>query len=309
MKTPNPKPKLKTPILFLVFNRIDTTKQVFEKIKEARPKQLFIASDGPRKEKKGEKEVVEKVRKHVLDNIDWPCKVKTLFRKKNLGCKYAVSGAIDWFFKNVEQGIILEDDCLPSQSFFRFCEELLERYKSDERVMSISGYNPLDKFDVKESYLFSKYFYCWGWATWRRAWDKNDLEMKEYKKIKEEGRLKEDYPNFIERILREKRVNDCLNNKAKSWATSFGFSHQLNKGLCIVPRENLIENIGFSEEYSTNTKENKWDKKFLHRKSTEMKFPLKHPKKISSSKKFDKLHLKQDLKRVILKIVSNIWKR
>src|SRR6056297_619848 len=133
-KTKNKQKQFETPVLFLIFNRLDTTKQVFEEIRKAKPKQLFIAADGPRT--KQEKEKTDAVRKYVLDNIGWKCSVKKLFRNKNLGCKYAVSGAIDWFFENVEQGIILEDDCLPSQSFFRFCEELLEKYKDDERVMS-----------------------------------------------------------------------------------------------------------------------------------------------------------------------------
>jgi hypothetical protein len=293
------KPKLKTPVLFLVFNRLDTTKKVFAEIRKAKPQKLFIASDGARKNKPEEKEVVEKVRKYVLDNIDWPCKVKTLFRKKNIGCKYAVSGAIDWFFKNVEQGIILEDDCLPSQSFFRFCEELLERYKEDERIMSISGYNPLDKFDVKESYLFSKYFYCWGWATWRRAWDKNDLELKKYKEVK--NKLKSFLPGFFERIIYQKRFKDNITQRTNSWAISYLFTHIINKTLCIVPKENLVENLGFSDTKSTHTKENKWDKKFLNHEAREIEFPLKHPEKVILNKKFDSKFIMQDLKRIFLK--------
>ena len=132
---------LRVPVLFLVFNRFDTTKKVFEEIKRVKPKKLFISSDGPRKDKRKEKEVVEIIRKYLLDEIDWNCEVKTLFRNKNLGCKKAVSFAIDWFFKNVEEGIILEDDTIPNQDFFIFCEKLLEKYKEDERIMHISGNN------------------------------------------------------------------------------------------------------------------------------------------------------------------------
>ena len=145
--------ELDTPILFLVFNRLNTTKQVFEEIKKTKPKQLFIAADGPRN--KEEKKKTDAVKKYVLDNIDWKCQVKTLFRKKNLGCKYAVSGAIDWFFENVEQGIILEDDCLPDQSFFRFCQEMLERYKNEKKILNITGQNPLCKHNFFKSYSFS----------------------------------------------------------------------------------------------------------------------------------------------------------
>ncbi len=130
---------MNTPILFLTFNRLEETKQVFNEIKKYGPSKLYLASDGPRKNKEGEREIVKKIREYILDNITWPCKVKILFRHKNLGCKYAVSSAIDWFFKNERRGIILEDDCLPSQSFFRFCEEMLTKYKNDREIMQISG--------------------------------------------------------------------------------------------------------------------------------------------------------------------------
>jgi len=133
-----PKP-LETAVLFLVFNRLDTTKQVFEAIKKAKPPRLYIAADGARKNIDNEDKIVQDIRNYLISNIDWECEVKTLFREKNLGCKYAVSGAIDWFFENKEMGIILEDDCLPSQSFFWFCEELLNKYKDDKRIFLISG--------------------------------------------------------------------------------------------------------------------------------------------------------------------------
>ena len=122
---------LNTAVLFLVFNRLDTTKQVFEAIQQAKPPRLYVAADGARELKEGEAEIVKAVREFVIQNIDWECEVKTLFREQNHGCKMAVSGAIDWFFANEEKGIILEDDCLPSQSFFWFCEELLYKYKDD----------------------------------------------------------------------------------------------------------------------------------------------------------------------------------
>jgi len=222
------------------------------------------------------------------------CKTKFLFREKNLGCKYAVSGAIDWFFENVEQGIILEDDVLPDQSFFRFCQEMLERYKDDKRIMSVSGYNPLGKYNMGENYLFSKYFFCWGWATWRRAWKKNNLEMKNYF-IKNKGL------NFFERILFSKKLQDNLSGKISSWAIIFSHSHFENKGLSIVPQKNLIKNLGFSDISFTHTKENKWDNKFLNRKPHKLKFPLTHSKKVKSNKKFSRKYIIKEYKRIILK--------
>jgi len=299
MKTKKSEPKLKTPILFLVFNRPDTTKRVFEEIKKAKPKQLFIAADGPRT--KEEEEKTNSVRKYVISNINWPCKVKKLFRRKNLGCKYAVSGAIDWFFDNVTEGIILEDDCLPDKSFFRFCQELLKRYKNDERIMSISGQNYIGKFNVQESYLFSKYAFIWGWATWKRAWEKMDFELKKYCEIKKEEKLKKNYPNFIERKLRERKIRNVLNKKVDTWDIQWSVSHNINKKLCIIPKINLVENIGFSNNNFTNTKENYWDKKFLHHKANEMKFPLKHPKEFDINRGFFNKYILREILRISLK--------
>jgi hypothetical protein len=291
--------KRKTPILFLVFNRLDTTKQVFEEIRKAKPKQLFIAADGPRN--KEEKKKTDAVREYVLDNIDWRCEVSKLFRKENLGSKYAPSKAVDWFFENVEQGIILEDDCVPDTRFFWFCQELLERYRDDEKVISISGYNPLGNFNVLESYFFSKYPSGWGWATWKRSWKKLDLELKEYQKIRERKILKKYYPNFFERILIKKRINDCLNKNVFAWDIPWSVTHQMNNSFSIVPRVNLVENIGFLNLYSTHTKENKWDKKFLCHEAQKINFPLKHPEELKINKKFEQRCIRKNLSRVFLK--------
>ena len=236
---------LNTPILFLIFNRLDTTKQVFEEIRRAKPKQLFIACDGARN--KEEEIKVYRVRNHVLVNIDWECEVKTLFRKDNLGCKYAVSGAIDWFFKNVEQGIILEDDCLPDKSFFKFCEKMLEKYKDDTRIMHISGNNFL--IDYKRdiySYYFSTYGSIWGWATWKRAWKLYDIEIEGFGEIEDEGYLKYLYKNKLERIIKKRHLNQIING-LDTWDYQWNFCKLINSGLSIIPNNNLIKNIGFEK--------------------------------------------------------------
>jgi len=246
---------LDTPILFLVFNRLDTTKKVFEEIKKAKPKKLFIASDGPRKNKPGEKKIVEDLRKWVLDNLDWKCKVKTLFRDKNLGCKYAVSSAIDWFFENVEQGIILEDDCLPSQSFFRFCQELLEKYKNDERIMHISGTNVNSITPIEESYFFAYNYNVWGWATWKRAWNKYDLDIKKWPEIRKIGLIRRFSRNYIDYLLNIKGMNNLYNGKINTWDYQWAFACMINSALAIIPARNLIKNIGFGDcGTHTNTK-------------------------------------------------------
>ena len=168
------------PILFVVFNRYETTLRVFQVIRQQEPSRLFIAADGPRLNRSDDLEKCNQVRQ-IVDLVDWDCEVITLFRDANLGCRDAVSSAINWFFSHVDKGIILEDDCLPVPFFFSFCQEMLEYYQSDDRVMMVSGDNFQNGIQRgKGSYYFSKCCHIWGWATWKRAWDKYDVEMKSF---------------------------------------------------------------------------------------------------------------------------------
>ena len=173
-----------TPVLFLIFNRPDTTKQVFSAIQKARPPRLYVAADGPRSENPSEATSCELVRSIAL-NVDWECEVKTLFRDQNLGCRLAVSQAICRFLANEPEGIILEDDCLPSQSLFWFCQELLEHFRNDQRVGAICGFysNELD-YKPSASYFFSRYMRVWGWAGWRRSFEGYDSNLKNLKEKK-----------------------------------------------------------------------------------------------------------------------------
>jgi len=239
-----PPGSLTTPVLFIIFNRPDTTQKVFNAIRQAKPKQLFVAADGPRPDKEGEKEKCEQVRK-IIEQVDWDCEVNTLFRDKNLGCKIAVSPAIDWFFENIEEGIILEDDCLPDQSFFQFCEKMLVRYRNDIRIMMISGTNYLfNKVTISESYFFSKYYAIWGWATWRRAWIKYDVNMNSWPEFRNKKQLT--------RIFSDKEIIEyytnmfqaAYNNRINTWDIQWVYSCIFNNGLSIVPGKNLIANIG-----------------------------------------------------------------
>ena len=287
--------KLETPVLYLVFNRLDTVKQTFPEIKKAKPKQLFIAADGPRNSE--EKKKTDAVRKYVLDNINWKCEVKTLFREKNLGCKYAVAGAIDWFFENVEQGIILEDDCLPSQSFFRFCQEMLERYRGEKEVMQVSGTNFIDykTRNIGESYYFSKNAHIWGWATWGRAWKsyKVNLSKKDIELVSSFNL------NFLGKLRMKRDIRDSMKPKG-TWDSQWSYNVLLKEGLCIVPKYNLVENIGFGEGF-TNTASSKADLKFLVQKRNSLFFPLKHPIAKSINRAFDFYEQLKEYQRIILK--------
>lgn len=272
-----------TPILFLIFNRLDTTAKVFAEIKKIKPKYLFIAADGPRENKKGEKEKCEEVRKIVLDNIDWDCEVKTLFREKNLGCKYAVSSAIDWFFKNEEQGIILEDDCLPDLSFFGFCEELLKKYKNNKKIMMISGNN--FQFGIKRGdsdYYFSKYNHIWGWATWKRAWLKYDLKMLGYPNFKKDEKIKSIWNNKKIQNYWLYIFDEVYNNKINTWDYQWTYAIWNNNGLCILPNINLVSNIGFGKGASHT----KIYDKFSNIKTGKIK-NISHPKFLNQDVKAD----------------------
>ncbi|WP_236847099.1 hypothetical protein [Brachyspira catarrhinii] len=167
-----------TPILFIIFKRKDTALKVLEIIKQVKPKYLYIAADGWRDE--DEKIKCLETREAILNTIDFECNLKTLFREENVGCCYGPVNAINWFFENVEQGIILEDDCLPEISFFDYCEKLLNYYKDNERIMHIAGENPLDRKVGDASYYFATVMHGCGFATWRRAWRYNDPDMKSF---------------------------------------------------------------------------------------------------------------------------------
>ena len=240
-------------VLFVTFNRLDYVKETFEQIRRAKPPRFYIASDGPREHVEGEKEKVQEVRDYILSNIDWDCDVKTRFLEKNSGgCAYGVSGAVTWLFENEEDGIILEDDCVPSQSFFKFCEELLDKYKDDKRIWHIAGDAPIDNVKMKESYYFAKIQHCWGWASWADRWKYFKLDMSDYdlKNLKNFSKRK-DVQKYWKNIL-----IDLQKHKIDSWAYPWTYWIVANDGYCINPTKNLVSNIGVEGvHYSGNSSE------------------------------------------------------
>lgn len=276
--------KSNTPILFLTFNRLDTTKQVFQKIKEVKPCALYFASDGARLSREGEGEIVQRVRDFVLQNVDWDCEFKTLLQDQNLGCGRAVSSAISWFFEHEEMGIILEDDCLPSLSFFNYCESLLERYRHNTEVTHING-NNFDARSAQKSdydYHFTYYPQVWGWATWRRAW-KNYI----YRPLEDHEQLDKSQFNHMNWSQKEFDIQlrkwKSAGGEVDTWDYQWQFVNQLSASYAITPKKNLITNIGeFGTHFSGNTSK-------LHKKTYELGFPLSHPKKIEIDKKLQKV--------------------
>jgi len=246
--------ELDTPVLFLIFRSPDTTKKVFEQIRKAKPKQLFVAADGPREGKEGEKEKTEQARK-VIEQVDWDCEVSKNYSDVNLGGKVRPSSGIDWFFENVEEGIILEDDCLPSQSFFWFCQELLKKYRNDTRIMIISGDNFQFGQKRKEgTYYFSKYGGTWGWATWRRAWKHYDVNMKNFEEFKKEVQINNIFPIKQQQKYWTKTFQSVYDGKIVAWDYQWAYTRFINSGLSIMPNVNLVSNIGFGL-HATNTKD------------------------------------------------------
>ena len=306
-----PSTPLATPVLFMIFNRPDTTQKVFNAIRQAKPKKLFIAADGPLPDKEGELEKCQKVRE-IAASVDWDCEIKTLFRDKNLGCKMAVSSAIDWFFENVEEGIILEDDCLPSQSFFWYCQELLEYYRYDTRIMLISGDNfQFGRKRGEGSYYFSKYFHIWGWATWRRAWKHYDVNMKSFEDFKKEAQI-----NNVLNIKQQKKswmkiFQLVYDDKIDTWDYIWFYICFINNGLCIIPNVNLVSNIGFNKEALHTKDENSILSKIEVEEITE----IIHPEFILADQKADLLTSKlcfgninifTRIKNKILRIIDKI---
>jgi hypothetical protein len=249
----SPPEPLNTAVLFLVFNRPDTTAQVFEAIRSAKPPRLYVAADGPREGREDEAERTAIVRE-IATAADWPCEVNTLFRDKNLGCKHAVSAAIDWFFKNEERGIILEDDCCPHPDFFLFCETLLEKYENDARVWMITGNNFQDgQIRGNASYYFSKYSHIWGWASWRRAWNRYDVEMNFWSTWRTSNEWLLTAPDPVERRYWERTLDAVRSGKIDTWDYQWQAALFHGGGLCATPNLNLVSNIGFGPDATHTT--------------------------------------------------------
>jgi hypothetical protein len=268
---PNP---LNTAVLFMVFNRPDTTKQVFDAIRLAKPPRLYIASDGARISREGEDAIVQSVRNYVKSNIDWECDVKTLFREQNLGCKVAVSSAIFWFFENEEMGIILEDDCLPDPSFFNYCQEMLVRFFYDQRISQINGVDfKVDGPVRADSYHFSKNCYIWGWATWRDRWINYDVEVKSWPQIRDSGALYDWSGDKNEIKYMADLFEKVYQGSIDTWDIQWVFACKLMGQISVSPNVNLISNIGFGPG-ATHTV---GDSVFSNMKLESMQFPLQHP--------------------------------
>jgi len=265
--------RFETPILFITFRRPGTTKRVFDVIRHLKPAKLYVAQNYCDDKKP---EIIENWTsvRNIIENVEWDCEVKKLYRTQYLDAKSSISSAISWFFKHEPEGIILEDDCLPDMTFFRFCADLLEKYRNDDRIASISGNNfQFGRDRTNSSYYFSRYPHIWGWASWRRTWNNYDVDMKYWPEIRDS--------ELLSYILKNKRsldywteiFNRTYNGEIDTWDYQLTFTCWIQNQLNIIPNKNLVSNIGFGMG-ATHTKD---ICQYANMKTEKMHFPLNHP--------------------------------
>lgn len=260
---------MKAPVVFLIFNRPNLTKQVFEAIRQAQPPQLFIVADGARSHKPGELEKCQATRA-VVEQVDWDCEVFTNYAETNMGCGHRISSGLSWVFQQVESAIILEDDILPHPAFFPFCEQMLAKYKEDERVMVITGHNPLINWKSEhQSYHFSYYGGVWGWASWARAWHHFDFQMNLWKSPEVQERIRDVLIDEEQYQRRKKNFDAVIQKQVDCWGYQWCFARLVQSGLSVISAVNLIENLGFGEG-ATHTNRKKRELPTL-----DLQFPLK----------------------------------
>lgn len=306
MNTFIPKVPLYTPVLLIVFNRPDSTRKVLDSIRKAKPIRLYVAADGPRAHVPADRDKCKEVRA-IISEVDWDCEVKTLFREENMNCGKGPSTAFTWFFEHEEEGIILEDDCIPSKSFFWFCQELLEQYRDDNRIMHIGGNNFLNGWqkDNDYSYYFSGSGHIWGWATWRRAWKMYDFKMELYDKLKSKKYFDNFFMSPLEKFYRLRKFDKTIAQEGRVdwWDYQWDFARYVQSGLAIVPKKNLVSNIGFDER-ATHTQNG--NSKSAKLQSFEMDFPLRHPPFLIRDIDSDKRYFKTFIEDVMISKVK-LW--
>jgi hypothetical protein len=264
---------LKTPVVSIIFNRPDTTKEVLDRIIRAKPPVLFVIADGPRKNVSTDREKCSETRSlFETDKIDFP--VVKNYSDTNLGCAERLISGLNWVFEKVDRAIILEDDCVPDLSFFRYCDELLLKYENDPRIMTISGGNfQFGRKRTNYSYYFSMYPHIWGWATWKRAWDRYDKDIKLWPEIKRSGLFKDLFPDKASAFYWNRIFDQVSEGMIQTWDYQWAFSCWMNHSLAIIPRINLVSNIGFGKDATLSKKKDNYS----NIPSEKMEFPLKHP--------------------------------
>jgi hypothetical protein len=265
---------MKTPVVLIIFNRPHHTERVFEVIRQAQPSKLLVIADGPRPNRPEDKEKCASARA-IIDRVDWECQVFKNYSDINLGCDPRIIDGLNWVFDTVEEAIILEDDCIPHPTFFTYCEELLDRYRHDQRVMNISGQNVLfGRKRTEYSYYFSRFTLCWGWATWRRSWQYFDVGLKLWPEVRDKKFMRDILEDPYAVKVWERTAQMLYDGRLTGWDFKWMFSCWLQNGLCIISDRNLVTNIGYGAE-ATHIHDEK--DPYIKMAIEAMDFPLKHP--------------------------------
>ncbi len=264
---------LNTPVALILFNRPDTTAQVFAAIRAARPPQLFVIADGPRASRPNEAALCAAARA-VVEQVDWPCDVVRDFSDTNLGCRRRVASGLTRLFETVDRAIILEDNCIPHPTFFQYCEALLKRWQDDDRLWSISGDNfQFGRRRTSHSYYFSRYSHVWGWATWRRAWRHYDDAMSLWPELRDGGWLTDLFPAPGQAAYWRERLQATYEDRVDSWAYRWMLTCWQQYALHVLPNVNLVTSIGYGSQATHTTVVDP----FANLGTQPMTFPLSHP--------------------------------
>lgn len=273
---------MKSPVLLMAFNRVEELSRVLHAIRRYEPAQLYLAVDGPRSDRPSEVVRHAKVVR-MLDHIDWDCEVKRLIRDENLGCRRAVEGAIDWFFNSVPEGIILEDDCVPSPDFFRFCEALLDRYRDDERVAMVSGTNVLGEWRANDASYFFGYGAVWGWASWSRAWRNSAEHLAAFRTAEACANAAQTVGEGRWRRL-ETSMHAVAMGELDTWDYPWVFALAARSQLAALPAVNLVSNIGFGRGATHTTTEGG---ALGGLRVLPLEDPMRHPARVYFDREFD----------------------
>jgi len=276
----------RSPVVFLIFNRPELTAKVFESIRQARPAKLLLVADGPRDDRPSDAGRCLQVRE-IVSRVDWPCDVYREFSEINLGCKKRVSSGLDWAFDTVDRAIVLEDDCWPAPDFFPFCDAMLERYADDTRIMQVCGNNLAGaRVPIADSYSFSKIGPIWGWASWRRAWSFYDVEMRSWPRVVEEKIYEQFWDLSHEIDFRFPLYQEVYRGTVNTWDIQWGYAKMMQRGLSIIPAENLISNLGFDDGSDSTHTGNK-DHPAAALPCGTLQFPLRHPTTVERNRRLE----------------------
>lgn len=260
---------MQTPVVLIIYRRPDTTRKVFNVVRDLKPRRLFIIADGPHDDEDRKR---CQAARSVVEEIDWDCTVMRNYADINMGCQKRISSGLDWVFEEAERAIILEDDCVPDPSFFAYCDELLDRYAKDSHVMTISGNNYQPRRRTSYSYYFSRYMHCWGWATWRRAWKHFDVTMKTWPKVRDQRLLTEILGKPSAASYWENIFEKVYSGEVDSWAYIWQYNIWMRSGLNILPEVNLVKNIGFGRGATHTENENN-----IEYVAQNIEQPIRHP--------------------------------